>query len=160
MPCAPRTTAGAKAKEEDGATKATSDLPHLSLSQATSRKLHPSRRCRIKPLLLPPTMLPPLARAIPGASSRPRGLTSLRRKHPGSSTLNPLSHYRRQAHNRSRADCYSNLSEEEKTYIGPQNKNDNIRKQQSAPFLNLLTSNSSHRCCTADQLPQSIYILI
>ena len=149
MPCAPRTAAGAKAKEEDGATKATSDLPHLSLSQATSRKLHPSRRCRIKPLLLPPTMLPPLARAMPGALSRPRGLTSLRRKHPGSSTLKPLSHYRRQAHNRNRADCYSNLSEEEKTYIRPQKENDNICTPQSASFLNLLTSNFTPRAATA-----------
>ena len=149
MPCAPRTAAGAKAKEEDGATKATSHLPHLSLSQATSRKLHTSRLCRVKPLLLPPTMLPPLARAMPGASSRPRGLTSLRRKHPGSSTLNPLSHYRRQAHNRSRADCYSDLSEEEKAYISPQNENSNIYKQQSARFLDLLTSNFTPRVATA-----------
>ena len=149
MPCAPRTAAGAKAKEEDRATKATSDLPHLSPSQATSWKLHPSRLCRIKPLLQLPTMPLPQARAMPGASSRPRGLTPMRLDHHGSSTLNAPSHYRRQAHNRSRADCYSNLSEEEKAYISPQNKNDSICKQQSASFLDLLTSNFTPRASTA-----------
>ena len=50
---------------------------------------------------------------------------------------------------RSHATHSTNLSEEGKAYIGPQTESDNICKQQSASFLDLLTSNFTPRAAIA-----------